>query len=77
MTCNPTGCFCTGACRETEEQRKHRELYNEVIERIKKDKEAMADRPCLWDSLSEEDKAKPMGLSCPCRKCSTWAYGST
>lgn len=26
-------------------------------------------RPCLWDSLSDEQKRKPMMLSCPCPKC--------
>jgi len=28
--------------------------------------------PCLWDQFTEEEKSKPMGLSCPCPKCSTW-----
>jgi hypothetical protein len=27
---------------------------------------------CLWDSIPIEDRMKPMGLSCPCRKCSAW-----
>lgn len=27
---------------------------------------------CLWDNLSPEDRMKPMGLSCPCNKCSTY-----
>lgn len=26
-------------------------------------------KPCLWDSVSEEDKKKPMMLSCGCPKC--------
>lgn len=30
---------------------------------------------CLWDSFSEEDKAKPMMLSCPCPKCSSLSLG--
>lgn len=25
---------------------------------------------CLWDSMSEEDRKKSMGLACPCPKCS-------
>ena len=25
--------------------------------------------PCVWDNLSEEDHNKPMGISCPCPKC--------
>ena len=25
---------------------------------------------CLWDQLSPEDRGKPMGLSCPCPRCS-------
>jgi len=27
---------------------------------------------CLWDSIPIEDRYKPMGLSCPCRKCSAY-----
>jgi hypothetical protein len=27
--------------------------------------------PCAWDSISEQDKLNPMGLSCSCPKCST------
>jgi len=27
---------------------------------------------CLWDSIPVEDRMKPMGLSCPCRKCSAY-----
>lgn len=27
---------------------------------------------CLWDSIPVEDRYKPMGLSCSCRKCSAW-----
>jgi len=27
---------------------------------------------CLWDSIPEEDKFKPMGLCCPCRKCRSY-----
>lgn len=28
---------------------------------------------CLWDSIPGEDRMKPMGLSCPCRKCSPYS----
>lgn len=27
---------------------------------------------CLWESIPVEDRHKPMGLSCPCAKCSAW-----
>jgi len=27
---------------------------------------------CLWDSIPVEERMKPMGLSCPCRKCSAY-----
>lgn len=27
---------------------------------------------CIWDSIPVEDRMKPMGLSCPCRKCSAY-----
>lgn len=25
---------------------------------------------CMWDSIPVENRMKPIGLSCPCRKCS-------
>ena len=28
------------------------------------------DTKCLWDSIPVEDRYKPVGLSCPCRKYS-------
>lgn len=28
---------------------------------------------CLWDSLPPEARNKPMAISCPCPKCSTWS----
>lgn len=27
------------------------------------------DIPCVWDTIPKEDWNKPMGISCPCRKC--------
>lgn len=30
------------------------------------------DTKCLWDSIPIEDRMKPMGLSCSCRKCSAY-----
>lgn len=34
--------------------------------------------PCAFDNLPPEDRRKPMGISCPCPKCSPYAlsYGS-
>ena len=32
----------------------------------------IGDTKCLWDSIPVEDRMKPMGLSCPCRKCSAY-----
>jgi len=32
----------------------------------------MEERPCLFDQLSDEEKAKPIFLSCPCPKCTVW-----
>ena len=28
---------------------------------------------CLWDNMPIRDRTKPMGLSCPCEKCSIWS----
>ena len=28
---------------------------------------------CLWDSIPLADRYQPMGLSCPCRKCSAYS----
>lgn len=32
----------------------------------------IGDTKCLWDSIPVQDRYKPMGLSCPCRKCSAY-----
>lgn len=32
----------------------------------------ISETKCLWDSIPVEDRMKPMGLSCPCRKCSAY-----
>ena len=32
----------------------------------------IGDAKCLWDSIPVEDRMKPMGLSCSCRKCSAY-----
>ncbi len=37
---------------------------------------------CLWETISENDRLKPMGLSCPCPRCTPYslsggAIGST
>lgn len=29
--------------------------------------------PCYFDNLSPEDRMKPMGISCPCPKCSPYS----
>tara|TARA_R110000765_G_scaffold7963_2_gene25960 strand:- start:2989 stop:3228 length:240 start_codon:yes stop_codon:yes gene_type:complete len=26
--------------------------------------------PCMWDAFTEEEKRQPMGIACPCPKCS-------
>lgn len=32
----------------------------------------IGDTKCLWDSIPVEDRMKPMGLSCSCKKCSAY-----
>lgn len=32
----------------------------------------IGDTKCLWESIPVEDRMKPMGLSCPCNKCSAY-----
>jgi len=27
---------------------------------------------CMWDNIRPEDRNKPMGICCPCKKCSIW-----
>lgn len=29
-------------------------------------------QPCYWDNIPEKDRLQPIGLSCPCPKCSPW-----
>lgn len=38
-------------------------LWGNVVDQFRKGS------PCMWDSTPEEDKKKPMMLSCPCPKC--------
>lgn len=35
----------------------------------------MPERKCLFESLRPEDRMKPMGLSCPCPKCTPYSLG--
>ena len=30
---------------------------------------------CFFETLSPEDRYKPIGISCPCRKCSPYSLG--
>lgn len=32
--------------------------------------------PCIWDSIPKKDWNKPMGISCPCPKCSPYSLGT-
>lgn len=47
-----------------------------TLDNIQRITGAELDMPCVWDSLSEEDRLKPMGISCPCRKCSPYSLSS-
>lgn len=31
---------------------------------------------CVWDSIPEEDRGKPMGISCPCPRCSAYSMAT-
>ena len=33
----------------------------------------IGDTKCLWESIPVEDRMKPMGLSCGCRRCTPYA----
>lgn len=48
------------------------------IERLSRFPGAIGDYPgCLWNNLSPEDRMKPMGLSCPCPRCSPYSISFT
>lgn len=34
---------------------------------------AVLERKCFFDNLSPEDRMKPMGVSCPCPKCTPYS----
>jgi hypothetical protein len=34
--------------------------------------QTQSDTKCIWENMSAEDRMKPMGLSCPCIKCSAY-----
>ena len=48
-----------------------KESIEQILEDYTPDKRGQQ-QVCLLDSLSEEDKAKPIWLHCPCPKCSVW-----
>ena len=37
---------------------------------VRTDWRAELDEPCMFDQLRPEDRSKPMGLACPCPRCS-------
>lgn len=46
----------------------------EIIEKFLNYKNVNSTK-CFFDSLSPEDRYKPMELSCPCRKCTPYSLG--
>ena len=75
-----TQCYCTGECikgvcpnADTNSLEKiHTECkksYYKIFDILRKETES----ECVWDTLSPEDRNKPIGLSCPCKKCSPWS----
>lgn len=45
-------------------------------EAVKRFNEYLTKSPrCFFQNLSPEDRNKPMGISCPCNKCSPYSMG--
>lgn len=43
--------------------------YDELMRRTQ------AQRGCMWDAIPLADRMKPMGLSCPCPRCTGYSSG--
>lgn len=42
-----------------------REINDLKFDSLRKEKPV----PCMWDSIPQTDRMKPMGISCPCPRC--------
>ena len=62
-------CFCTGEC---EGPGGCPNSYDK-IEAALRNWKANCDIRCVWEGMSPEEVNKPMGISCPCKKCSPWS----
>ena len=57
----PIGCWPCPLCQGKGEYETI-ELTDEMMKSFRE--------TCMWDGLSDYQKSQPMGLSCPCPKCS-------
>jgi|SRR5690554_2277053 len=54
-----------------EEGRK--DAYEQLIQAL--ERRNSGETKCFFETLSPEDRNKPTGISCPCRKCSPYSMG--
>src|SRR5690554_484426 len=50
-----------------------RDAYEQLIQAL--ERRNSGETKCFFETLSPEDRYKPMGISCPCRKCSPYSMG--
>ena len=50
-----------------------RDAYEQLVQAL--ERRNSGETKCFFETLSPEDRNKPMGISCPCRKCSPYSLG--
>jgi len=50
-----------------------RDAYEQLVQAL--ERRNSGETKCFFETLSPEDRNKPMGISCPCRKCSPYSMG--
>jgi len=50
-----------------------RDAYEQLIQAL--ERRNSGETKCFFETLSPEERNKPTGISCPCRKCSPYSMG--
>jgi len=50
-----------------------RDAYEQLVQVL--ERRNSGETKCFFETLSPEDRNKPTGISCPCRKCSPHSMG--
>ena len=50
-----------------------KDAYEQLVQAL--ERRNSGETKCFFETLSPEDRNKPTGISCPCRKCSPYSMG--